>query len=384
MKKLHLIVPSTFYKVKGKYYGSRVGFVNTLSKHFHIKIHAKIEEVESIDEVIFVPFSEDVHFENLFKTLNFWDFIKNYSFYKQKLLSLPKEDLYWTLYPFKGTSILLSWILRKRKLVIRVKSDTVAVHSSLHLMFADGFLKGLQRLILNPIKSLLYILVSKVIFKNNLVFYTANVVINKKDHINQHEIISCPALNDRPEIIKKGITHQICFVGGESKRKGLGVLLKALNESTFLKEKVTLNIIGMDSFKDRKNRELSGDLNVKFHGRVYERSRFYDLLAKNDILVMPSFAEKQGKVQLEAMSAGVVPICSDSGGTYMTVKNFYNGLLFKPADHKGLRDRIMLLYENEDLFEDLKKNGLEYVKDLSLEKQAKQIASTVNNFYGRH
>ena len=97
---------------------------------------------------------------------------------------------------------------------------------------------------------------------------------------------------------------------------------------------------------------------------------------------MPSYGEKQGKVQLEAMSVGVVPICSDSGGTYRTIDNYYNGLLFKEGDWKDLKQKINLLYKDKELYEDLKQNGLEYIKDKSVEKQVEKMAKIINNYYG--
>jgi|GEM_PF-2227418 len=380
MKKMHIIIPIKVYKIDNKYYHSRTGFIDEMAKHFDLNLHVFIKEVSTIDEVKFVSCAKNMKFYNFFDSLNFWHFIRNIREYRRKLLSLPKEDIYFVNYPFKGLSIFLAWILRKRKLVIWVKSDTVAVLNSLSMMFSNGKLKGLQRFFLNPIKSLLYIMISRVIFKENLIFYTANIVINKKNHINQFEIISCPIFNSKPGIIKKEISHKICFIGGEANRKGLSILLKALSNKS-LKEKIKLNIIGLDGFKKEKNKKLAKDLKIKFHGIIYERNKFYNTLSENDILVMPSFAEKQGKVQLEAMSAGVVPICSDSGGTYKTISNYYNGLLFKPGDYRQLCNKIKLLYENNNLYEDLKSNGLECVKKLSLNEQIDKMSKTINNFY---
>ncbi|UFX82752.1 glycosyltransferase family 4 protein [Candidatus Absconditicoccus praedator] len=122
-------------------------------------------------------------------------------------------------------------------------------------------------------------------------------------------------------------------------------------------------------------------MNIKFHGKIYKRDLFYEKLAQNDILIMPSFGEKQGKTQLEAMSVGVVPICSDGGGTYRTIDNYYNGLLFKQLDWKDLAKNIDMLYEKPELYKDLKQNALEYIQELSLEKQVKKISKTINNYY---
>lgn len=122
-------------------------------------------------------------------------------------------------------------------------------------------------------------------------------------------------------------------------------------------------------------------MNIKFHGKIYKRDLFYEKLAQNDILIMPSFGEKQWKTQLEAMSVGVVPICSDWGWTYRTIDNYYNWLLFKQLDWKDLAKNIDMLYEKPELYKDLKQNALEYIQELSLEKQVKKISKTINNYY---
>ena len=354
--------------------------MNILAQHFHLIIHCHIEEVNEIDHIRFVPFERSITFKHFFQELGFGHFIKNIFHYRRSVLSLPEDGLYYVLYPYKEVSIFLAFFLRKRKLVIRVKSDPAVVLHSAPLMFGDGILKGIQRLLVNPIKSLFFSLISRIVFNGNLIFYTGNITVNRKNHLNQHEMISCPVLNRDGGLIKKDINHHICFVGGESNLKGLSVLLRALNESS-LKDSITVNIIGIDKLTKQKNIKLASSLNVKLHGQVYDREIFYNLLSQNDILVMPSFAEKQGKVQLEAMSVGVVPICSDSGGTYMTIGNYYNGLLFKPGDDVKLRSHIEGLYMNEDFYASLKQNGLEYVKSLSLEKQTEYMATVINNFY---
>lgn len=373
-KNYNIFWPEKIYKKDDKYFTSRPWFFNKFSKIANIKFFCKI-----------VIHKESVHMEQLdsnievidfFKETSFLHFISNYFLYKKKINKfINNKDYFFIFYPFRKTSVLLAYLLRKTKLVVWVKSDYVD-----QLTVHGNNIRRIFMSLIKPFVAFIYNNFSKFIFKNNLIFYTGNITIDRKNHINQYEIISSPLFIKSEDLIKNEITHQICFVGNESNQKGLSVLLKALKESK-LKDKLTLNIIGLDKTERKKNINLIKGLKVNFHGRIYKREELYKTLAQNDILTMPSFAEKQGKVQLEAMSVGVVPICSDSGGTYMTVKNFYNGLLFRPGNHKDLRKNIELLYSSREFYENLKENGLEFIKGLSLEKQVKQMITIINNFY---
>jgi len=380
MKTLHLIVPFSVYRHNGQYFLPHNSHYIELIKHFELKLYVKIKEVSSLDASKLTALPPEIECISFFSDLSLRDFVKKYYFYKTSLLSLPKDELYMVYYPFKINSIFLAWILRRRKLSIWVRSDTNAVHLSKHMIFSEGFRKGMIRVLLNPLKSFIYSLITRGIFKNNYIFYSGNIIFNVKNHRTQSEIISCPKLNTDMALVKKELTYNIAFVGNENPRKGLSVLLSALQQS-YLREKITLNIIGVETLKNKTNKTLANGLIIKFHGPVYERDAFYHKLAQNDIVVMPSFAEKQGKVQLEAMSVGAVAVCSDSGGTYCTVKNYYNGLLFTPGDSKELCHIISLLYNDPLLYESVRMNGAKYVSELSPEKQIWQMAKTIQNFY---
>ncbi|MGM0629511.1 MAG: glycosyltransferase family 4 protein [Patescibacteria group bacterium] len=388
MKKLHFITLGKIYNINGKYYTQKPVkqppvIIREFSKDFDITTHLSIKKEAEEHKMSLFPLSSDDGrvFEHFIDKEGLLHFLRNFFYYRKKILSLPEDDIYFLNYPYRRILMVCAFILRKRKLVIWVRTDSVGIQRSNHFKIYGFNLKAIINTLINPFKSFVFILFSKIIFRNNLIFYSGNITINKNDHLNQHEIISCSIFNEDRTLIKKEKNFNIVFVGNESnERKGMGVFLKALRECG-LKDKLSINIIGSDEFKIRRHKKLSEGLNVKFHGRISDRTKFYKILSQNDILVMPSFGEKQGKVQLEAMSVGVVSVCSDSGGTYKTISNYYNGLLFKPGDHRQLCDKIKLLYEDDDLYEDLKSNGLEYINHLSLEKQAREMSAIIKNYY---
>ncbi|MFT4304536.1 MAG: glycosyltransferase, partial [Candidatus Woesearchaeota archaeon] len=352
---LNLYIPSRFHKINNSKFSPSSEVFNEFSKYFTLNIYC---DIDIVSEKI------KLNQNQLNSNINLISFFKDNKIIKGKKIQKNKDELYMIFYPFHSLSWYLAYKLKNQKLVIWVRTDH-RDHSLKRYNYKD-YRKYLY-FILKPIHYVAYTLVSKYLFKNKLIFYTANATINPKNHLNQHEIISNSTVNKDPKLIKSYTSNKIFFVGGENRRKGLALLLKALQHSN--KE---LHIIGLDSLKDTEHVKLAKQVNIKIHGKIYyDRDKYYKLLSQADIVVMPSYGEKQGKIQLEAMSVGVVPICSDSGGTYQTIHNYYNGLLFKEGDWKDLKQKIELMYSDKKLYKNIKENGLEYIKTQSVEKQIK-------------
>lgn len=91
------------------------------------------------------------------------------------------------------------------------------------------------------------------------------------------------------------------------------------------------------------------------------------------ILVLPSIREGQGIVLLEAMAAGTPPIAVKAEGSAVgdVIKNNYNGLLVPQGE---IETAMQKLLTNEDLYANLRKNGLEFVKDYDWDKIAERTA----------
>jgi glycosyltransferase involved in cell wall biosynthesis len=71
------------------------------------------------------------------------------------------------------------------------------------------------------------------------------------------------------------------------------------------------------------------------------------LMSCFDLFIMPSRSETFGLVIIEAMSAGVPVIATNSGGVPEIIITGVNGLLFEPRDASKLADFIRQLYKNE-------------------------------------
>ncbi|MFP4401628.1 MAG: glycosyltransferase family 4 protein [Candidatus Nanoarchaeia archaeon] len=356
MKELKYITNDKIYKYDNKHYIQRAHFVNELSKHFNINYYGYLFKKNKLDLNKFQIIESSIYLKQ----------ISEFNTSRDK-----NNSLYFMHYPMGFKALYWGLKLRNNKCIFWVKGDVLGQY-----IHNGNFFTKPIRFLTYPIFKLFYDSISKFIFKNNLIFYTSNITTNQKNHLNQYEIISCSEFNRDKKLIKNTLTNKIFFVGGEENRKGLLLLLKALQHSN--KE---LNIIGLDKLQRKQHQKLAKHVTIKFHGKIYNRKLFFEKLSRADIVVMPSFGEKQGKVQLEAMSVGAVPICADSGGTYRTIDNYYNGLLFKEGNWRELQKQINLLYKDKELYKDLKENGLEYIKTLSVEKQVEKMAKIINNYY---
>jgi glycosyltransferase involved in cell wall biosynthesis len=375
-KYLHVFMPnSVSTEDDERYYIARPFFFNELQKHFNIKLYCKIDNKTCIDSIKQQPIDANIDIIDFFDETSFIHLLKQYQKYKKEIKKLPKNDFYFSFYPLKRSGVILAYLLHKYQLTIWVKSL-----SGLAFIPSESKVVNFFKRLTLPIKRLLYKALSNYIFTDNLIFYTSDIVFDKQNHLHQHEIISCSDFNRDKSLIRYDFSNEICFVGGEQPQKGLIYVLQALHLIPERK-RPKLNIIGIEKIKRKKHQKLAKDLDIKIHGKVYERDAFYKKLAENDFLIMPSIAEKQGKVQLEAMSAGVVPVCADSGGTHQTMDNFYNGLLFKERDISELASQIQLLYKNPSLHKNMQSNGLKTIQNLSLERQCYKMASIITNRY---
>jgi glycosyltransferase involved in cell wall biosynthesis len=310
---------------------------------------------------------------NFFDDITLSHLLRNYNRYRSAILRHcdPNEDLFFILYPFYKTSVVLAKILNGTNLIIWCKSDYVGQFG----LEDEGPVRNLLQRVTKPVLSLGYRKLTERLFADNLVFYSGGILYDTDNHRTQHSVIEVHSLNDDPDRVTEELTGNVAFVGHESRQKGLDVALAALER---VDRDLTFNIIGLDELKQFDGEGVPG---LKLHGPIYDDNKFWATLAGNDVLLMPSIAEKQGKVQLEAMSAGVVPICSDSGGIPLTVENYYNGLLFEERSATELGRRIEQLYDNPDVYRELQANGLETTSEMSLEREMDQVESIIRTHF---
>ena len=204
----------------------------------------------------------------------------------------------------------------------------------------------------------------------NIFFPMANdKIINQKDsyHIDPNKVV-------------------LLFAGNAIKRKGLDILITALESLT--KEqlsKITLIICSegpeIINARDRLNQIPNLKQSTLFIKKVqqYELNILYNIAT---LFIFPSREEPLGLVGLEALACGTPVVGSNVGGIPEYVNN-ENGYLFDPNNPKELSKIIGSITDDPEIIKSLIKNldNRRSHHDISISaKQLKKIFYTLSNY----
>lgn len=109
---------------------------------------------------------------------------------------------------------------------------------------------------------------------------------------------------------------------------------------------------------------------IKFLG--YQKN-VYDVLKKYDIGITASKIEGFGLVTIEYMAAGLCTIVSDTGANTEIIDDNINGLVYHYNDCNDLKEKILLIINNESLSKKIVNNAKIKIKKYSKEENVKKI-----------
>jgi glycosyltransferase involved in cell wall biosynthesis len=101
------------------------------------------------------------------------------------------------------------------------------------------------------------------------------------------------------------------------------------------------------------------------------------LYSQADLLVHPSLLEGFGKVILEAMAMGLPVIATTASAGEYIIEDGIDGLLVPPGDIEALKSKILLVYENRDLAEQMGKKAASKARCFTWENYGKGIVESV-------
>ena len=162
----------------------------------------------------------------------------------------------------------------------------------------------------------------------------------------------------------------ILFVGVLYKHKNAITLVNAMPDILKNNSDTKLLIIGGgNQYNEIKNRikELKIEKSVIMGGFIEGVNPYYSAA---DLFVLPSTNEGFGLVFLEAMACGLPIAASNCSSCPEAVGDA--GLLFDPKSSKDVAAKIIELMNNRELYEKLKENGLERVKQFTWERTAER------------
>lgn len=143
-------------------------------------------------------------------------------------------------------------------------------------------------------------------------------------------------------------------------------LIKIINNRC---NNLKLNVVYMNPYIEFPNISNS-TINVNFIKGPVERSKIHELLQQTDIYVDTSINEGFGLTALEAMTAGCVPITSNSFGIEEYMIDGKNGFIINEVNNvEKYFEKIELLLNDSKEFEKLKKAGQDTSKDFDYDNR---------------
>ncbi len=147
-------------------------------------------------------------------------------------------------------------------------------------------------------------------------------------------------------------SNNLLYVGVISRRKNLGVVIRALGH---LKDQYTFKLHVAGGFKDTgyesEIRQLIRDTglvdHIVFHGWQTQEG-IARLYATSPIFVLPSLQETLPVSVAEAMARGRIVIASDVGGISEMFTDQVSGFLFRRNDTNELADVLRNVFERSD------------------------------------
>jgi len=168
----------------------------------------------------------------------------------------------------------------------------------------------------------------------------------------------------------------LLFAGRLNARKNIQGLVGSLN---FLEDKkIPLVIVGEENWKAPQIDELLSQKEIReriiFTGFVTD-DELAAIYAMAKAFCFPSFAEGFGLPPLEAMASGVPVIVSDT--TSMPEVCSHAALFIDPGNPKNIAEKINSLLKNKTLYEQKKKEGLEWSRRYTWKRTAEGIMQSV-------
>tara|TARA_B100001059_G_scaffold236584_1_gene287989 strand:+ start:5009 stop:6238 length:1230 start_codon:yes stop_codon:yes gene_type:complete len=207
-------------------------------------------------------------------------------------------------------------------------------------------------------------------YKFNNVFFKNHLVIHNALGSNFEEQNYVQGRN----ILAKGEAYQIASYMRLIAWKGAKTLVQAFSEYRLRGGRGMLAIFGDGPLKASLVIEVE-KLNLKkyivFHGHVND---IVNQMKKNSLVIAPSDEpEPLGRTVMEAKRLGIPVIASNAGGFLETINHGHDGMLFDIGSYKSLSERMLDVYNRNELRVTLSLNGLEQSKAWSSELYCKKL-----------
>lgn len=170
---------------------------------------------------------------------------------------------------------------------------------------------------------------------------------------------------------------RLLYVGGLNRRKGVPVLLDALQALRREGRDLTLDIVGdgpeRDALAARAARDGLGG-HVRFHGFVAPGDGLFDFYRRADVFVLPTYSEGFPRVIYEAMGHSLPVVASAVSGIPFLLRDGHDALLVPPGDPRALAASLRRVLDDGDLRRSLIREGFALVGPIVARDPAAQFA----------
>ena len=176
-------------------------------------------------------------------------------------------------------------------------------------------------------------------------------------------------------------SKNIVLLGRLNERKGTYDLLNIVNEVVEKFNDVRFILAGDGDLKKLNNKITELEINkyIDVLGWINEEKR-EEILKNTLIYVLPSYNEGMPMSVIEAMSYGIPTISTWVGGIPQLIDNNESGFLIQPGDIEDLKDKIIILLENNSLRQAMSDKGYKKINErFNLENQISQLISIYNS-----
>ena len=188
---------------------------------------------------------------------------------------------------------------------------------------------------------------------------------NLDNYINRIKVIQNGVSFDNIDLpIKEKNKIKICYVGRWSEEKRPELFLKIAKKIAENSSRFNFSFIGTD---DNLKRQIIEKHNVECIGELTSKKDLIDIYKEFHYIFITSIREGFPMVLMEAMSFGVVPVCTNVGGIYEHITNNKNGLLINNnVDEKIIITKFIetINYiQSNNKFNSLSQNSFNYARE---------------------
>lgn len=176
-----------------------------------------------------------------------------------------------------------------------------------------------------------------------------------------------PSKEEKNKLIEKyklPLTPIILYIGRLDKEKKVNILIESLQ---YIKKSLPYHVViegkgqQMEYLEDLV-RKLKLQNKISFIGYI-EENELTSLYALATVFVMPSTAELQSLVTMEAMALGLPVIGAKAGALPYLIKPDKNGFLFEPDNAIDLAQKLQQILENPLLQKKMSRQSLELIRE---------------------